>query len=72
MTKTHPLILLPALPPLALAVAMESTTEHFCSPPILGETLLSAFSLSIFPFQVQILLVCPAQRHCERPQNFPA
>lgn len=50
MAKTHPLILLPAL--LALAVAMESATEHFCSPPTLGETLLPAFSLSIFPFQV--------------------
>lgn len=51
MAKTHPLILLPALPPLAPAVAMESATEHF-SPPTLGETLLPAPSLSIFPFQV--------------------
>lgn len=72
MTKTHPLILLPALPPLALAVAMESTTEHFCSPPTPGETLLPASSLSVFPFQVQILPVFPVQHRCERPQTFPA
>lgn len=52
MAKTHPLILLPALPPLAPAVAKESAAEHFFSPPALGETLLPALSLSVFPFQV--------------------
>lgn len=42
MAKMHPLILLPALPPLAPAVTMECTTEHFFSPLTLGETLLRA------------------------------
>lgn len=48
MAKPHPLILLPALPLPALAVAMESTTERFFSPPTLDETLLPALCLN-FP-----------------------
>lgn len=69
MAKMHPLILLPALPPPAQAVAMESTTEHFFSPPTLGETLLPALSLN-FPIPGVSSAGFPSAKSLQKPSDF--